>query len=46
VIRQVIGKRQGINTLAAMNYLMLPGRSLFICDTHINETRAPRKLPR
>jgi hypothetical protein len=20
-----------------MNYLMLPGRSLFICDTHVNE---------
>jgi malate dehydrogenase (oxaloacetate-decarboxylating)(NADP+) len=37
VIEQVIGKRQGVNTLAAMNYLMLPGRSLFICDTHINE---------
>ena len=37
VISQVIGKRQGVNTLAAMNYLMLPGRSLFICDTHINE---------
>ncbi|MBS1158409.1 MAG: allosteric NADP-dependent malic enzyme [Proteobacteria bacterium] len=37
VINQVIGKREGINTLAAMNYLMLPGRSLFICDTHINE---------
>ena len=38
VISQVIGKRPGTNTLAAMNYLMLPGRSLFICDTHINET--------
>ena len=37
VISQVIGKRQGVHTLAAMNYLMLPGRSLFICDTHINE---------
>ena len=38
VISQVIGKRPGTSTLAAMNYLMLPGRSLFICDTHINET--------
>jgi malate dehydrogenase (oxaloacetate-decarboxylating)(NADP+) len=37
VITQVIGKRKGVNTLAAMNYLMLPGRSLFICDTHVNE---------
>jgi malate dehydrogenase (oxaloacetate-decarboxylating)(NADP+) len=37
VIREIIGKRNGVNTLAAMNYLMLPGRSLFICDTHVNE---------
>ena len=37
VIREVIGKRRGVHTLAAMNYLMLPGRSLFICDTHVNE---------
>ena len=37
VINQIIGKRAGANTLAAMNYLMLPGRSLFICDTHVNE---------
>ena len=37
VINQIIGKRHGVNTMAAMNYLMLPGRSLFICDTHVNE---------
>jgi malate dehydrogenase (oxaloacetate-decarboxylating)(NADP+) len=37
VIREIVGKRHGVNTLAAMNYLMLPGRSLFICDTHVNE---------
>jgi len=37
VVSQVIGKRAGVNTLAAMNYLMLPGRSLFLCDTHVNE---------
>ncbi|MGE5493506.1 MAG: NADP-dependent malic enzyme [Actinomycetota bacterium] len=36
-VSNVIGKRAGVNTLAAMNYLMLPGRSLFICDTHVNE---------
>jgi malate dehydrogenase (oxaloacetate-decarboxylating)(NADP+) len=33
----VLGKRSGVKTLAAMNYLMLPGRSVFICDTHVNE---------
>ena len=36
-VDEVIGKREGVNTLAAMNYLLLPGRSLFICDTHVNE---------
>jgi malate dehydrogenase (oxaloacetate-decarboxylating)(NADP+) len=37
VISDVIGKRPGCNVFAAMNYLMLPRRSLFICDTHVNE---------
>ncbi len=37
VIRDVIGKRSCVNTLAAMNFLMLPGRSLFMCDTHVNQ---------
>jgi len=44
VINEVIGKRQGTNTLAAMNYLMLPGRSLFICDTHINENPTAEEI--
>ncbi|MFO1397788.1 MAG: NADP-dependent malic enzyme [Burkholderiales bacterium] len=35
-IRQVIGLRQGARTLAVMQMLILPGRQLFICDTHIN----------
>ena len=33
---QVIGKRPGVNTYAAMNGLMLPGRQVFLVDTHIN----------
>jgi malate dehydrogenase (oxaloacetate-decarboxylating)(NADP+) len=35
-VREVIGVRQGTQTLAAMQMLMLPGRQLFICDTHVN----------
>ncbi len=35
-VRDVIGLRQGTQTLAAMQMLMLPGRQLFICDTHVN----------
>jgi malate dehydrogenase (oxaloacetate-decarboxylating)(NADP+) len=35
-IDQVIGKRPGVNTYAAMNGLMLPGRQVFLVDTHVN----------
>jgi malate dehydrogenase (oxaloacetate-decarboxylating)(NADP+) len=35
-VRDVIGLRPGTNTLAAMQMLILPGRQLFICDTHVN----------
>ncbi|MFM8588940.1 MAG: NADP-dependent malic enzyme [Limnohabitans sp.] len=35
-IDQVIGKRAGVATFAAMNGLMLPGRQVFIVDTHVN----------
>ena len=27
-----------------MNYLMLPGRSLFICDTHVNENPSAEEI--
>jgi malate dehydrogenase (oxaloacetate-decarboxylating)(NADP+) len=35
-VRNVIGLRDGVKTLAAMQMLILPGRQLFICDTHVN----------
>lgn len=35
-IRDVIGTRAGVNTLAALNMLMLTDRQLFICDTYVN----------
>jgi malate dehydrogenase (oxaloacetate-decarboxylating)(NADP+) len=35
-IDQVIGKRPGVNTFACMNGLMLPGRQVFMVDTHVN----------
>ena len=34
---EIIGKAPGCTTLAAMNHLLLPGRALFLCDTHVNE---------
>jgi len=35
-IDQVIGKRDSATCYAAMNALMLPGRQVFLVDTHIN----------
>ncbi|MFZ4550313.1 MAG: NADP-dependent malic enzyme [Aquabacterium sp.] len=35
-IDQVIGKREGVKTYAAMTGLILPGRTVNILDTHIN----------
>ncbi|UUZ65981.1 hypothetical protein LP417_21490 [Polaromonas sp. P1-6] len=35
-IDQVIGKRAGVCTYACMNGLMLPGRQVFLVDTHVN----------
>ncbi len=40
----VIGKRSGTNTLAAMNVLMLPKQTLFITDTYINEDPTAEQL--
>jgi malate dehydrogenase (oxaloacetate-decarboxylating)(NADP+) len=34
-IDQVIGLRPGVNHFAAMNALMLPARTVFICDTYV-----------
>ncbi len=35
-VRTVIGLREGAKTLATMQMLIVPGRQLFVCDTHIN----------
>jgi len=35
-IANVIGLRKGVNQFAAMNMLILPKRTLFICDTYVN----------
>jgi malate dehydrogenase (oxaloacetate-decarboxylating)(NADP+) len=35
-INEVIGHRPGVSVYAAMNILMLPKHTLFICDTHVN----------
>ncbi len=35
-IDQVVGMRAGVNNYAAMNMLLLPQRTVFICDTYVN----------
>ena len=35
-IDQVIGRRPGANVYACMNGLILPGRQVFLVDTHVN----------
>jgi malate dehydrogenase (oxaloacetate-decarboxylating)(NADP+) len=43
-IREVIGLRPGVKTLAAMNMLMLPNRQVFICDTQVNRYPTAEQL--
>jgi malate dehydrogenase (oxaloacetate-decarboxylating)(NADP+) len=52
-IDQVIGKRrrqpgtpQDVQVYACMNGLMLPGRQVFLVDTHVNADPTPRSWPR
>jgi len=43
-IDQVVGKRKGVNTFACMNGLMLPGRQVFMVDTHVNYDPTAQEL--
>ncbi len=43
-IEQVIGRRAGVDNYYAMNLLMLPRRTVFICDTYVNLDPTPGQL--
>ena len=43
-IDQVIGLRDGVKQYAAMNGLMLPGRTVFLVDTHVNSDPSAEEL--
>jgi malate dehydrogenase (oxaloacetate-decarboxylating)(NADP+) len=43
-IENVIGKRSGVTGFAAMNLLLLPKRTVFICDTYVNADPTPDQL--
>jgi malate dehydrogenase (oxaloacetate-decarboxylating)(NADP+) len=43
-IDQVIGRRPGVKNYYAMNVLMLPKRTVFICDTYVNPDPTPEQI--
>jgi malate dehydrogenase (oxaloacetate-decarboxylating)(NADP+) len=43
-IDQVIGKRAGVKCFYATNLLMMPRRTVFICDTYVNLDPTPEQL--
>jgi malate dehydrogenase (oxaloacetate-decarboxylating)(NADP+) len=43
-IDQVIGRRAGAKNYYAMNLLMLPKRTVFICDTYVNENPTAEQI--
>jgi malate dehydrogenase (oxaloacetate-decarboxylating)(NADP+) len=43
-VEQVLGLRKGVKTLAAMNAVMLPDRTVFIADTYVNDDPTAEEL--
>ena len=43
-IDQVIGRQAGVNHYYAMNALLLPRRTVFICDTYVNYDPTPEQI--
>ena len=43
-VRNVIGLERGASLFAAMNVLLLPKQTLFICDTYVNEDPSAEQL--
>ncbi len=43
-VDQVIGRRPGVHTYACMNGLLLPGRQVFLVDTHVNYDPSAEQL--
>jgi malate dehydrogenase (oxaloacetate-decarboxylating)(NADP+) len=43
-IENVIGKRRGVEGFAAMNMLLLPKQTVFLCDTYVNADPTPDQI--
>lgn len=43
-IENVIGRRRGVRNMAAMNVLVLPRGTFFLCDTYVNYDPSPHEV--
>ena len=43
-VDQVIGRRKGVKNYYAMNGVMLPKQTVFICDTYVNHDPTPEQI--
>jgi malate dehydrogenase (oxaloacetate-decarboxylating)(NADP+) len=43
-VDQVLGRRFGVKNFYAMNMLLLPKRTVFICDTYVNHDPTPEQI--
>jgi malate dehydrogenase (oxaloacetate-decarboxylating)(NADP+) len=43
-VSSVIGMREGVRRFAAMNMLILPGKTIFICDTYVNNDNTAEEI--
>jgi len=43
-VSSVIGLREGVRRFAAMNMLILPGKTIFICDTYVNNDNTAEEI--
>ena len=43
-VERVLGWRRGVKTLAAMNAVIMPDRTVFIADTYVNADPTPQQL--
>ena len=43
-VNEVLGRRVGVRNLAAMNAIITPKRTLFLCDTYVNQNPTAHQL--
>ena len=43
-IETVLGRQRGVRNFYSMNILILPGRTLFLCDTYVNYDPTPEQI--